>query len=176
MNNNYFTNLMARENLRYAVITVSNLERNDPSSFRELVGRTALASREPKDWQDAADNMYLPLDERLNVHPQDDDLPAAAAHARKNYPLLLHYHPLNLYRSQVIKQADTVMAMFLLAERFTSESKQRNFDYYDPLTTHDSSLSVCIQSIVANEIGYRTKALCYFDFAAVMDLPMSAET
>src|SRR3546814_10580026 len=58
---------------------------------------------------------------------------------------LLHYHPLNLYRSQVIKQADTVLAMFLLNDQFTAEQKKRNFDYYDPLTTHDSSLSVCIQ-------------------------------
>src|SRR3546814_9930492 len=83
---------------------------------------------------------------------------------------LLHYHPLNLYRSQGIKQADTVLAIFLLNDQFTAEQKKRNFDYYDPLTTHDSSLSVCIQSIVANEIGYRRKAMRYFNFAAVMDL------
>jgi alpha,alpha-trehalose phosphorylase len=76
-------------------------------------------------------------------------------HVRGQYPLLLHYHPLNLYRSQVIKQTDTVMAMFLLNDQFTltSESKKRKFDYYEPLTTHDSSLCVCIESIVANEIG-----------------------
>jgi len=70
----------------------------------------------------------------------------------------------------VIKQADTVLAMFLLSDQFTSESRKHNFDYYDPLTTHDSSLSVCVQSIVANEIGYRRKAMRYFNFAAVMDL------
>jgi alpha,alpha-trehalose phosphorylase len=68
----------------------------------------------------------------------------------------------------VIKQADTVLAMFLLGDQFTPEVKKRNFDYYDPLTTHDSSLSVCIQ--VANEIGYTRKAFDYFHFAATMDL------
>jgi trehalose/maltose hydrolase-like predicted phosphorylase len=70
----------------------------------------------------------------------------------------------------VIKQADTILALFLLGEQFSLEEKKRNFDYYDPLTTHDSSLSVCIQSIVAAEIGYMEKAREYFDFAAVMDL------
>src|SRR3546814_19189387 len=116
--------------------------------------------------------MYLPYDSLLGVHPQDDDFLSLerwdfAATPEENYPLLLHYHPLNLYRSQVIKQADTVLAMFLLNDQFTAEQKKRNFDYYDPLTTHDSSLSVCIQSIVANEIGYRRKAMRYFNFAAV---------
>jgi alpha,alpha-trehalose phosphorylase len=175
VNNNYFTNLMARENLRYAVRAVRNLERDDPGAFQTLVRRTGLANSELTAWEDAAEHMYLPLDERLNVHPQDDDFLDQeqwdfAGTPEQNYPLLLHYHPLNLYRSQVIKQADTVLAMFLLAEQFTSESKKRNFDYYDPLTTHDSSLSVCIQSIVANEIGYCKKAMRYFNFAAVMDL------
>jgi alpha,alpha-trehalose phosphorylase len=175
VNNNCFTNLMARENLRYAVLTVRALERSNPEEFRELVGRTGLASDEPAVWENAAERMYLPYDERLRVHPQDDDFLDLqpwdfAGTPEAHYPLLLHYHPLNLYRSQVIKQADTVLAMFLLSDQFTPESKKHNFDYYDPLTTHDSSLSVCVQSIVANEIGYRRKAMRYFNFAAVMDL------
>jgi alpha,alpha-trehalose phosphorylase len=175
VNNNYFTNLMARENLRYAVHTVRALERTDPDGFKELVSRTGLAGDEPAAWENAAERMYLPYDERLNVHPQDDDFLDLerwdfAGTPEEHYPLLLHYHPLNLYRSQVIKQADTVLAMFLLSDQFTPESKKHNFDYYDPLTTHDSSLSVCVQSIVANEIGYRRKAMRYFNFAAVMDL------
>jgi alpha,alpha-trehalose phosphorylase len=175
VNNNYFTNLMARENLRYATRTVRTMERRYPESFEELVRRTCLASSEPAAWEDAAERMYLPYDERLGVHPQDDDFLNGekwdfVGTPEDHYPLLLHYHPLNLYRSQVIKQADTVLAMFLLSDQFTSESRKRNFDYYDPLTTHDSSLSVCVQSIVANEIGYRRRAMRYFNFAAVMDL------
>ena len=71
--------------------------------------------------------------------------------------MLLHYHPLVIYRYQVIKQADVVLAMFLLGKEFSAAQKKRNFDYYDPLTTGDSSLSACIQSIVAAEIGTRTK-------------------
>src|SRR5262249_21731651 len=148
---------------------------NDPDTFRDLASRTALATSEPAAWEDAAERMYLPYDKRLKVHPQDDDFLDLekwdfAGTPEDHYPLLLHYHPLNLYRSQVIKQTDTVMAMFLLGDQFTPESKKRNFDHYEPLTTHDSSLCVCIESIVANEIGYRQKASRYFDFAAVMDL------
>src|SRR5690606_40847089 len=138
------------------------LEEEHPEAFRELTRRTGLEPGEVASWRRAADHMYLPYDERLGVHPQDDsfldkEVWDFAGTPDENYPLLLHYHPLNLYRSQVIKQADTLLAMFLLSEQFSPEEKKRNFDYYDPLTTHDSSLSVCIQSIIANEIGYREK-------------------
>jgi alpha,alpha-trehalose phosphorylase len=175
VNNNFFTNVMARENLSYAARTVRLLEEQHPATFRALVDRTGLRMEETADWEEAAALMYLPYDERLGIYPQDDsfldkelwDFPNTP---EENYPLLLHYHPLNLYRHQVIKQADTLLALFLLGDQFTLEDKKRNFDYYDPLTTHDSSLSVCIQSIVAAEIGYLDKAREYFEFAAVMDL------
>jgi len=175
VNNNCFTNLMARENLRYAAETARELRERHPDAFHALVRRTGLEDDEPRAWEEAAERMYLPYDEQLKVHPQDDDFLSLekwdfAGTPEENYPLLLHYHPLNLYRAQVIKQADTVLAMFLLGDQFTPDAKKRNFDYYDPLTTHDSSLSVCIQSIVANEIGYRQKAMRYFNFAAAMDL------
>ena len=75
-----------------------------------------------------------------------------------------------IYRHQVIKQADIVLAMFLLGNEFSPEQKKRNFDYYDPLTTGDSSLSACIQSIVAFEIGYDERALRYLNYAVLMDL------
>ena len=172
VNNNYFTNLMAQENLRCAAAAVEAL---DPEALASLRRRTRLDMAELEGWRAAADRMWLPYDERLGVHPQDDAFLDKERWDFENtpeemYPLLLHVHPLNLYRAQVIKQADTVLAMFLQNDRFSLEEKKRNFDYYDPLTTHDSSLSVCIQSIVANEIGYAGKAREYFDFAAAMDL------
>jgi alpha,alpha-trehalose phosphorylase len=175
VDNNYFTNLMARENLRYAADTVEAMRCDQPEAFAALATRTGLGMEELADWRAAAERMYLPWDERLRIHPQDDSFldkePWDFANTpEENYPLLLHYHPLNLYRRQVIKQADTVLAMLLLGDQFTAEEKKRNFDYYDPITTHDSSLSVCIQSIVANEIGYARKAREYFQFAATMDI------
>jgi alpha,alpha-trehalose phosphorylase len=175
VDNNLFTNLMARENLSYAAETADAMARDQPAAFAELVRRTGLGPEEPAAWREAARRMYRPWDERLRIHPQDDSFLGKepwdfANTPADRYPLLLHYHPLNLYRAQVIKQADTVLAMFLLGEHFTDAETKRNFDYYDPLTTHDSSLSVCIQAIVAAEIGYLSKALEYFEFAAVMDI------
>ena len=119
--------------------------------------------------------MYVPFDESLGIHPQDDDLLDLekwdfAKTPRDEYPLLLHFHPLVIYRHQVIKQADVVLAMFLLGHEFSPEEKKRNFDYYDQLTTGDSSLSARIQSIVAVQIGYDELALRYLMSALLMDL------
>ncbi len=175
VDNNTYTNLMARENLRYAAEVVEALRPAHPEAYKELVYRTGLMPKEPGDWRRAADAMYVAFDEGLGIHPQDDgfldhkvwDFANTPA---DHYPLLLYYHPLVIYRYQVLKQTDVVFAMFLLGEDFTPEQKRRNFDYYDPLTTGDSSLSACIQSIVAAELGYRTKALEYWKYALLMDL------
>ncbi|QIQ88312.1 glycosyl hydrolase family 65 protein [Erythrobacter sp.] len=172
VDNNYFTNLMAQHNLRLAARTLATL---DPEAKAQVAAATNLGPAEPDGWLEAAERMYLPQDERLGVHPQDDsfldkEVWDFARTPEENYPLLLHYHPLNLYRAQVVKQADTLLAMFLMNGHFSAAEKKRNFDYYDPITTHDSSLSVCIQSIIASEIGYADKAIDYFDFAATMDL------
>ena len=175
VNNNYFTNLMAQENLRYAATTLRVLQQDRPEVFATLQKRTGIEDAEIDAWVEAAALMYLPVDETLGIHPQDDSFLDKekwnfADTPEDKYPLLLHYHPLNLYRHQVIKQADTILALFLLGDQFSLEEKKRNFDYYDPITTHDSSLSVCIQSIAAAEIGYKEKARQYFDFAVAMDL------
>jgi alpha,alpha-trehalose phosphorylase len=175
VDNNRFTNMMARENLRAAVSAVNFVRQSHTADFARLVERTRLHMNELDDWQRAADRMYLPIDERTGIHPQDDcflDKPRweCAQIPADKHPLLLHYHPLTLYRHQVIKQADVVMAMFLLGSNFTLEEKRRNFDYYDPLTTRDSSLSSCVQSIVATQIGYEDKAMEYFLEAVLVDL------
>lgn len=175
VDNNTYTNLMARENLRYAAEVVENLSAKHPEAYDELVYRTHLAAAEPGDWRRAAKAMYVAYDERLGVHPQDDNF---LEHDRwdfsgtpaGHYPLLLHYHPLVIYRHRVLKQPDVVLAMFLLGDTFTVEQKKRNFDYYDPLTTGDSSLSPSVQGIMAAELGYRDKALAYWKSTLFMDL------
>jgi alpha,alpha-trehalose phosphorylase len=119
--------------------------------------------------------MYVPFDERLGITAQDDqfleqkpwDFDRTPA---DKYPLLLYFHPLTIYRYQVIKQADLVLAMFLLGHEFTPELKRRNFAFYDPITTGDSSLSACIQSIMAAEVGEMDKAIEYGRVATLMDL------
>ena len=116
-----------------------------------------------------------PFDHERGIHPQDDtfldrEVWDLAGTPPDKFPLLLHYHPLVIYRHQVIKQADIVLAMFLVGNEFSEEQKRRNFDYYDPLTTGDSSLSACVQSILAAEIDNQRQAIEYFNFALFMDL------
>ncbi len=175
VDNNTYTNLMARENIWYAAKTVEVMRDEHPGRFAELVDKTGLDLSEIDDWKRAADLMYIPFEESLGIHPQDDDFLSKEKWDFENtpadhYPLLLHYHPLVIYRHQVIKQADIVLAMFLLEHEFSNERKKNNFDYYDPLTTGDSSLSVCIQSMVAFECGYAEKAREYAWYAMRMDL------
>ena len=175
VNNNTYTNLMARENLRYAVDTVATLKAEKPDILQALITKTGLQPEEADMWARAADKMYVPFDAATGIYPQDDgfldrqpwdfeDTPA------DRYPLLLFYHPLNIYRSQVIKQADVILAMFLLSHEFSVEAKRRNFDFYDPLTTGDSSLSSCIEAIIALEVGEFDKAVTYMRAALLMDL------
>jgi len=175
VNNNAYTNMMARENLFFAVKTVKEMLDAYPDQYENLKHRTNLETDEIDAWQKAADNMYVPFDRKLGIHPQDEDFLDLEAWDIKNtpreqFPLLLHYHPLVIYRHQVIKQADVVLAMFLLGNLFTDKQKKRNFDYYDPLTTGDSSLSACIQSIIAAEVGANEKAMGYARYAVLMDL------
>ncbi|MFQ5972282.1 MAG: glycoside hydrolase family 65 protein [Alphaproteobacteria bacterium] len=175
VNNNFFTNIMARENLRYAAEALKRLHDTEPGWFGHLAGLTDLDPAEMDEWQNAAERMFLPYDERAQIYQQDDTFLDKEVWDFENtpiekHPLLLHYHPLNLYRHQVIKQADIMLAMFLLGQDFSMEEKKRCFDYYDPLTTGDSSLSACIQSILASEVGYAEAAYRYFRYAAVVDL------
>ncbi|MFW6009850.1 MAG: glycoside hydrolase family 65 protein [Actinomycetota bacterium] len=175
VNDNTFTNLMARNNLRYAAEVVGWLREDEPETYQALSHATDLGEDEPDLWQRAADAMFIPYDADRGIHPQDVQFLQKerwdfASTPMDHYPLLLHYHPLVIYRHQVIKQTDVVLAMVLLGDEFSLDQKRRNFDYYDPLTTGDSSLSACVQSILAAEIGYEQKALEYFQYALFMDL------
>jgi alpha,alpha-trehalose phosphorylase len=175
VNNNAYTNLMARENLRYAAQVVESLRTADPDAYNALVHKTALEPSEAKAWIRAADNMYVPYDEKLKIIPQDDNFldrePWDFRNTpRDHYPLLLFYHPLNIYRKRVIKQADVVLAMLLLGNVFPPETKKRNFEFYDPLTTGDSSLSSCVEAIIAAQTGDMEKAIRYGMAALLMDL------
>jgi alpha,alpha-trehalose phosphorylase len=175
VNNNAYTNLMARENLRYAAETVQCLQTTYPDSYNALVQKTALEPSELQAWVRAVESMYVPYDEKLQIIPQDDSFLDREPWDFQNtpsdrYPLLLFYHPLNIYRKQVIKQADVVLAMFLLGNAFSVEAKRRNFEFYDPLTTGDSSLSSCVEAIIAAEVGDIDKALQYGMAALLMDL------
>lgn len=175
VNNNLFTNVMARFNLELAARTVRRMREEEPTAYGSLASRLNLQEEEIDDWQDCADHMRIPYDATLGIHPQDEhfldremwDLTQTPDNQR---PLLLHFHPLVIYRFQVLKQADVVLALFLQGDRFTPEQKRANFEYYDPITTGDSTLSAVVQSIIASEVGHHHVALAYFLQGLYVDL------
>ncbi len=173
VNNNYYTNACAQYNLRWAVRTAERLKTWD--GYGAWAARLRVTDGELAEMIAAADGMYLPFDEALGINPQDDAFLQKpvwnlAETPRENFPLLLHYHPLHLYRYQVCKQADTVLAYYAFEGIATPEVMRRSYEYYERITTHDSSLSTCIFSIVASRLGMRKKAEHYFGDSLRADL------
>ncbi|WP_213576686.1 glycoside hydrolase family 65 protein [Rhodococcus sp. USK13] len=165
--NNVFTNLMAQKNLRDAATAC---ERR-PAKAREL----GVDDEEAARWRDSAEHMRIPYDAALGVHQQSEgfthhDEWDFEGTPPEHYPLLLHYPYFDLYRKQVVKQADLVLAMYLRGDAFTPEQKIANFAYYEALTVRDSSLSACVQAVMAAEVGHLQLAYDYLAEAALTDL------
>ncbi|MGY1582262.1 glycoside hydrolase family 65 protein [Streptomyces sp. MN13] len=164
---NTYTNLMARKNLLAAADAV----RRHP----EQAERLGVDDEESAAWRDAAEAMYVPYNHELGVHEQHAGFTRYqrwdfAATRPDQYPLLLHFPYFDLYRKQVVKQADLVLAMYTCGSHFDDEQIARNFAYYEPLTVRDSSLSACVQAVVAAQAGHLGLAYDYTAEAALMDL------
>ena len=164
---NVFTNLMAQQNLAAAAGVV----RRHPGHAKAL----GVTEDEAKAWQTAADAMYVPYDEELEVHPQSDGFTHHEVWDFENtrpdqYPLFLHFPYFDIYRKQVIKQADLVLAMHLRPDAFTEDQKARNFAYYEGITVRDSSLSAATQAVLAAEMGHLELAYDYLAESALVDL------
>jgi alpha,alpha-trehalose phosphorylase len=175
VDDNAYTNAMARMNLRFAADVATRMTNEAPERADELFARLELGPDEITAWRIAADAMYIPYDPELGITPQDEGFLLREpwdfeGTPPSKYPLLLHFHPLVIYRYQVLKQADVVLADFLLGDEFAAEIKKTNFEHYDPITTGDSSLSACVQAIMASEIGRLGSAERHFDHALFMDL------
>jgi alpha,alpha-trehalose phosphorylase len=167
VDNNVYTNLMTQHNLRWAADAV---ERHP-----EKANALGVDAHEIASWRAAAEKMFIPYDERLRVTPQDESFTEHevwdfADTEPDQYPLLLHFTYFDLYRKQVVKQADLVLAMHLRSDAFTPEQKARNFTYYEPLTVRDSSLSASTQAVLAAEVGQLDLAYDYLGEAALIDL------
>lgn len=173
VNNNYYTNVLAQYHLRWAVKFYELLQSS--GNLRVLAEKISLKDSEIEEFKTAAENMYLPYDAALDINPQDDSFLTKQKWDMKSipkaqFPLLMHYHPLHLYRHQICKQADTVMAHFVLEDAQSEETMRNSFLYYEKITTHDSSLSECIFSIMAARLGMHEKAYNYFKDAVYIDL------
>jgi alpha,alpha-trehalose phosphorylase len=165
--NNIYTNLMAQRNLRLAADVVER--------HADRAAELGVDPEEAAGWRDAAQAILIPFDERLGVHAQAEGF---TEHQRwdfertapEQYPLLLHFPYVDLYRKQVVKQADLVLALHLRGDAFSAHAKARDFAYYEALTVRDSSLSACTQAVIAAEVGHTELAYDYFAEAALMDL------
>jgi len=165
--NNVFTNLMAQRNLRGAADAVLR--------HSEQAAAFGVDAEETASWRDAAAEMVIPYDHKLGVHPQAEGFTEHApwdfaGTAPQQYPLLLHFPYFDLYRKQVVKQADLVLAMHLCPEAFSVEQKARNFAYYERITVRDSSLSAATQAVLAAETGHLDLAYDYLCETALVDL------
>ncbi|WP_298838780.1 glycoside hydrolase family 65 protein [Clostridium sp.] len=175
VNNNYYTNIMAKYNLKWASKLYHQLKEKDENVLNNLTNKIDLSEEEVQKFEKAYKNMYLPYDEELGINAQDDTFLSKAVWdfentPKENYPLLLNYHPLTIYRYQVLKQADTVLAHFLVEDESDFDTIKNSYDYYEKITTHDSSLSCAAYSIMASKIGYEGKAYKYFIETARLDL------
>lgn len=173
VDNNYYTNSVAEHNLRWAVKFYEMMKK--AGIAKELIKKTAVSDSEIKEMKKAAENMYYAPKSKSGVIPQDDtffDKPVwdIKGTPKSKFPLLLNYHPLHLYRYQVCKQADTVMSFFLFPDKEDKKTQKKSFEYYEDITTHDSSLSKCAFSIVASKLGLRDKAFDYFGNSAMFDI------
>ncbi|MGW4349498.1 glycoside hydrolase family 65 protein [Streptomyces sp. NPDC004690] len=164
---NTYTNLMARANLLAAADVVER--------YPKEAERLGADDEESAAWRDAADAMNIPYNSELGVHEQHAGFTRYqrwdfAGTRADQYPLMLHFPYFDLYRKQVIKQADLVLAMYTCGAEFDAEHIARNFAYYEPLTVRDSSLSACVQAVIAAQAGHLRLAYDYAAEAALMDL------
>jgi alpha,alpha-trehalose phosphorylase len=167
VDNNLYTNLMAQQNLAAAADACGR--------HRDAAARLGVTDQETSAWRAAAAAMTIPFDGQRGIHQQHDNFTEHeewdfASTPPGKYPLLLHFPYFELYRKQVIKQADVVLAMHVRGDAFTPEQKARNFAYYEERTVRDSSLSACTQAVLAAETGHLELAHDYLAEAALMDL------
>jgi alpha,alpha-trehalose phosphorylase len=165
--NNVYTNLMAQRNLLAAADAAER--------YPEQAAALGVDTEERSGWRRVAAAVHLPYDEALQVHQQSGGYTAHEPWDFERtepaqYPLLLHFPYFDLYRKQVVKQADLVLAMHLRGDAFNEEQKARNFAYYERLTVRDSSLSACTQAVIACELGHLELAYAYLREAALIDL------
>jgi len=175
VDNNLFTNDLAKRMFEFSLTMRDLLKEKYPQKLAELKDKCEIDDDEFALWDKAAKKMYMAYSSKLGMYMQDDnfihkDPIDVDSIPVEKLPLLTHLHPLNLWRYQVCKQADIVLLTFLRSQDFTLHMRKKIFDYYEPKTIHDSSLSAGIHSIVACDIGYGSEAYGYLKQSCRMDL------
>lgn len=174
VDNNAYTNYLARWHFLRAAEIYEAMHLRAPEILRALSERIDLDEAEPQGWREAGERMYLPWDESMGIVPQDDQFlgrdPVDMAKIPFHTDVRSLVHPLNLWRMQLIKQADTVLLLFLFRHEFDAETVRKTYVYHESKTNHGSSLSACMHSIVASDIGKDEDAYRFFRESALMDI------
>lgn len=163
VNNNWYTNRIAAWTLEYTLEVLAELEKNEPARYAELLEKLELQDSETDKWKEIIANMHYPMDQHLGIFLQQDgfldkEIVPVKALDPAHLPLNQKWSWDRILRSCYIKQADVLQGLFFLGDRYDHETKKRNFDFYEPITVHESSLSPCIHAILACELGYKDKA------------------
>lgn len=173
VNNNFYTNLTVKRHFEYAVSILDDMRKNAPDRLAKLLNKIGFTSEDEERIAKAAENMYLPYNDEYGIYMQDDSYlyedPVDMTKIPMNVDLRGLYHPLDLWRLQVSKQADVCLATFLHGDFFDAYQKERCYDYYEKRCNHGSSLSPAIYSISAAELD-RPEAYEFFRYTAYMDL------
>lgn len=176
VDNNFYTNLMSRENIKDALWALNKIKEIDESKYEFLINKLKIEESELEYWKRIVDNMYFPYDEKREIYPLDDGFMQrkpwddSKIPPEKRHLLYENYHPLFIFRQRMSKQADAILAMYLHSNLFTIDELRRNYDFYQEVTLHHSSLSTCIFGILASQVGYHDEAYDYFYKSARMDL------
>lgn len=175
VNNNWYTNRIAAWTLEYTLEVMDYLKKINPTRLGELVKQLALEEAETSRWRHIIAKMYYPFVDSLGVFEQQDgfmdkELLTTADLPKEELPLNQNWSWDRILRSCFIKQADVLQGLFFLGDRYDLDTKKRNFDFYEPMTVHESSLSPCVHSIMASEIGYEEKAYELYLRTARLDL------
>ena len=174
--NNFYTNLMARENIRYALTSLEMLKEQDPKAYEDFRKKMEITEEETDYWKQIIENMYFPYDESRQVYALDDRFlmlrpwDDSRIPPEKRHLLYENYHPLFVYRQRMCKQADAILGLYLHSNLFSKEELERNYDFYQEVTLHHSSLSNCVFGMLACQIGRYDEAYEYFSQSARMDL------
>ena len=164
VNNNWYTNTIASWCLKYTVESIEFVKSSSPMRYKEIVKRWSFDEKtETRKWQDIIDNMHFPEDEKLGIFVQQDgylekELKTVNDLLPEERPINQHWSWDRILRSCYIKQADVLQGLFLFEDRYDLDTIRRNFDFYEPRTVHESSLSSCVHSVIASRICKVEKA------------------
>ncbi|MGM0551361.1 MAG: family 65 glycosyl hydrolase domain-containing protein, partial [Bacteroidota bacterium] len=175
VNNNWYTSTIALWTMRYTQEAIAYVKQTEPKVYEELINKTNLREEEIESWKIIDEKMFLPEDPQRGIFLQqegylDKEQMLAKDLSPSESPINQHWSWDRILRSCFIKQADVLQGLYFLEEQFDEDTIRRNFDFYEPRTVHESSLSPCVHSILAGKLGYHAKAYELYLRTARLDL------